>query len=155
MYSLLADGAVLAEGVPDTDAGLTELAETIGIVRSTFSGVYFDVMAKPDPMGIAYTAEALEPHTDSPCEDSPPGIQLLHCRINTTTGGESTLVDAAAVAEELRSTHRIVHGRLAYDQRTGERHLRGCYTDRGELRSKYRTLRRDSQQADPREQAAS
>jgi gamma-butyrobetaine dioxygenase len=249
MRSLLADGAILVEGVPDTDAGITELAETIGIVRSTFSGVYFDVMAKPDPMGIAYTAEALEPHTDSPCEDTPPGIQLLHCRVNTTTGGESTLVDGAAVAEELRSTHpddfdilastsipfrfqhrgldmrarqrvievddrgvvtgvtisqhmagvfdldqelldrfypafcrfgrllreprfvvrftlragdcmifdnhRIVHGRLAYDKRTGERHLRGCYTDRGELRSKYRTLLRDSQRADPREPAAS
>jgi gamma-butyrobetaine dioxygenase len=237
MRVLLADGVAMVDGVPDSDGGLTELAETIGIVRSTFSGVYFDVKAKPDPMGLAYTAEALEPHTDSPCEDIPPGIQLLHCRVNTTVGGESTLVDGAAVAEELRSTHphdfevlastsipfrfqhrgldmrsrqrvielddrgvvtgvtisqhmadvfdldqallddfypafwrfgqmlreprfvlgftlaageclifdnhRIVHGRRAYDQRTGERHLRGCYTDRGELRSKYRTLRRE------------
>lgn len=36
--------------------------------------------------------------------------------------------------------HRIVHGRAAYDNSSGHRHLRGCYIDRGELRSSYRTL---------------
>ena len=36
--------------------------------------------------------------------------------------------------------HRIVHGRDAYSATSGERHLRGCYTDRGELRSTYRVL---------------
>jgi len=36
--------------------------------------------------------------------------------------------------------HRIVHGRAAYSATSGERHLRGCYTDRGELRSAYRVL---------------
>lgn len=36
--------------------------------------------------------------------------------------------------------HRIVHGRAAYSATSGERHLRGCYTDRGELRSTYRVL---------------
>ena len=36
--------------------------------------------------------------------------------------------------------HRIVHGREAYSATSGDRHLRGCYTDRGELRSTYRAL---------------
>ena len=36
--------------------------------------------------------------------------------------------------------HRAVHGRDAYDPTEGERHLRGCYIDRGELRSTYRAL---------------
>ncbi|ASP33705.1 TauD/TfdA family dioxygenase [Labrenzia sp. VG12] len=36
--------------------------------------------------------------------------------------------------------HRIVHGRAAYSATSGSRHLRGCYTDRGELRSTYRVL---------------
>jgi gamma-butyrobetaine dioxygenase len=36
--------------------------------------------------------------------------------------------------------HRVVHGREAYTASSGERHLRGCYTDRGELRSAYRVL---------------
>ncbi|MGG7644246.1 TauD/TfdA family dioxygenase [Rhodovulum sp. YNF3179] len=36
--------------------------------------------------------------------------------------------------------HRIVHGRAAYAATSGERHLRGTYTDRGELRGLYRAL---------------
>jgi gamma-butyrobetaine dioxygenase len=36
--------------------------------------------------------------------------------------------------------HRIVHGREAYAPKSGDRYLRGCYIDRGELRSSYRTL---------------
>lgn len=36
--------------------------------------------------------------------------------------------------------HRIVHGREGYTASSGERYLRGCYVDRGELRSTYRIL---------------
>ncbi|MCV0426272.1 MAG: TauD/TfdA family dioxygenase [Roseibium sp.] len=36
--------------------------------------------------------------------------------------------------------HRIVHGRAAYSATSGDRHLRGCYIDRGEMRSTYRVL---------------
>ena len=36
--------------------------------------------------------------------------------------------------------HRIVHGREGYVAESGRRHLRGCYTDRGALRSTYRVL---------------
>ena len=37
--------------------------------------------------------------------------------------------------------HRIVHGRDADAAQSGQRHLRGCYVDRGELRSTYRALK--------------
>ncbi len=36
--------------------------------------------------------------------------------------------------------HRIVHGRASYSATSGDRHLRGCYIDRGEMRSTYRVL---------------
>jgi gamma-butyrobetaine dioxygenase len=36
---------------------------------------------------------------------------------------------------------RIAHGRASYLEGSGARHLRGCYVDRGELRSTYRVLR--------------
>lgn len=36
--------------------------------------------------------------------------------------------------------HRVVHGREAYAATSGERYVRGCYTDRGELCSTYRAL---------------
>ncbi|WP_397543745.1 TauD/TfdA family dioxygenase [Roseovarius salis] len=36
--------------------------------------------------------------------------------------------------------HRIVHGREGFSAESGQRHLRGCYTDRGAAWSTYRTL---------------
>jgi gamma-butyrobetaine dioxygenase len=36
---------------------------------------------------------------------------------------------------------RIAHGRTSYIEGSGVRHLRGCYVERGELRSTYRVLR--------------
>ena len=36
--------------------------------------------------------------------------------------------------------HRIVHGRAEYSATSGDRRLRGCYADRGEMRSTYRAL---------------
>ena len=36
--------------------------------------------------------------------------------------------------------HRIVHGRSAYSATSGDRYVRGCYTDRAEFRSTYRAL---------------
>jgi len=37
--------------------------------------------------------------------------------------------------------HRIAHGRASFIKGSGARHLRGCYVDRGDLRSVYRVLR--------------
>jgi gamma-butyrobetaine dioxygenase len=36
--------------------------------------------------------------------------------------------------------HRIVHGRSAYSATSGDRYLRGTYSDRGEMRSTYRAM---------------
>ncbi|WP_288903564.1 TauD/TfdA family dioxygenase [uncultured Sneathiella sp.] len=37
--------------------------------------------------------------------------------------------------------HRVAHGRTSFEDGGGFRHLRGCYVDRGELRSTYRVLK--------------
>jgi gamma-butyrobetaine dioxygenase len=44
----------------------------------------------------------LDPHTDNPYRSPVPGVQLLHCLANKTSGGLSTLVDGIAVGEALR-----------------------------------------------------
>jgi gamma-butyrobetaine dioxygenase len=234
VHALLTQGVALLTGMPDSDAGLTEAANLIGFPRPTFFGAYFDVRLHIAPDNLAYTAKALELHTDVPAEDLAPGIQFLHCRRNSVEGGQSLFVDGAAVAAELRRTHpedfrllcettvpfycehdsydmrarqrvieldhhgdiagvtisqhmadvfdhdqrfldayypafcrfgrllqdprfvmrfrlnagecivfdnhRIVHAREAFVAESGERFLRGTYTDRGELRSRWRTL---------------
>ena len=234
VHALLTQGVAILTDMPDSDQGLTDAANLIGFPRPTFFGAYFDVRLHIDPDNLAYTAKALELHTDVPAEDLPPGVQFLHCRRNSVDGGESLFVDGAAVAAELRRTHpedfrllcettvpfynehdaydmrarqrvielddhgdiagvtmsqhmadvfdhdqrfldayypafcrfgrllqdprfvmrfrlnagecivfdnhRIVHARAAFVADSGERHMRGTYTDRGELRSRWRKL---------------
>jgi gamma-butyrobetaine dioxygenase len=232
--ALLVEGVAIITSMPDSDAGLTDLARLIGHIRPTFFGDYFDVRTHIKPTNLAYTAKALELHTDTPAEEFAPGIQFLHCRTNSVEGGANLFLDGMAVANDLRKefphdfallsetlipyycehdtydarsrqrvieldengevsgvtisqhmadifdlpqnfldayypafcrfgrmlqsdkylmrfrlnatecivfdNHRIVHGRSAYSATSGDRYLRGCYTDRGEMRSTYRAL---------------
>ncbi|WP_405404968.1 TauD/TfdA family dioxygenase [Paracoccus sp. Ld10] len=232
--ALIVEGFAIVTDMPDSDAGLTETANLIGQVRPTFFGDYFDVRTHIKPTNTAYTAAALELHTDTPAEEHAPGVQFLHCRANTVAGGQSIYSDGVAVANAFRErdpegfrllsevaipfycehdtydmrsrqtvieldergevtgltisqhmadifdldqtvldsyypafcnfgrmlqedrymmrflmkagecmvfdNHRIVHGRAAYSADSGSRYLRGCYVDRGEMRSTYRAL---------------
>lgn len=95
-------GLSLVTGLTDdVEAGL-DVARRIGHLRETNFGVTFDVMSKPDPNNLAYTASALPLHTDLTNQEMPPGYQFLHCLANEADGGGSTFCDGAAVAEDLR-----------------------------------------------------
>ncbi len=232
--AMLIEGFTIVTDMPDSNEGLTETASLLGQVRPTFFGDYFDVKTHIKPTNTAYTAAALELHTDTPAEEHAPGVQFLHCRANTVQGGGSLYADGVAVANDFRhrdpegfkllsevsvpfycehdsydmrsrqtvieldergevegltisqhmldiidldqtlldayypafcrfgrmlqeekymmkfvmnagecmvfDNHRIVHGRAAYSATSGDRYLRGCYTDRAEMRSTYRAL---------------
>ena len=232
--AMLVHGFTIVTDMPDSNEGLTQTAELMGYVRPTFFGEYFDVKTHINPTNTAYTSAALELHTDTPAEEFAPGIQFLHCRVNTVDGGQSLYSDGVAVANDFRKrdpegfkllsevsipffcehdtydsrsrqtvieldqhgevsgltisqhmadifdldqsllddyypafcrfgkmlqedkylmrflmkggecmvfdNHRIVHGRAAYSATSGDRYLRGCYVDRGEMRSTYRAL---------------
>jgi gamma-butyrobetaine dioxygenase len=51
------------------------------------------------------TGLALELHSDLPNYAMPPDFQFLHAIANDAVGGDSTMADAFAVAEQLRSTN--------------------------------------------------
>ena len=232
--ALLVEGIAIVQDMPDSDAGLSDLVRVLGQLRPTFWGEYFDVKTHIAPTNLAYTAKALELHTDTPAEDAAPGVQFLHCRANTVAGGENLFLDGMAAANDLKvehpedfrllceteipfycehdgfdmrarqrvieldaqgevsgvtisqhmadvfdlsqpfldryypalrrfgrmlqspkylmrfrlkpgecivfDNHRIVHGRAAYSATSGDRYYRGCYADRGEMRSTYRAL---------------
>lgn len=234
LEALIVEGIAFVTDMPDTDEALTRLANVMGQVRPTFFGDYFDVRTHINPTNTAYTASALELHTDTPAEEHAPGIQFLHMRRNSVEGGRNLFGDGVAAANDFRTldpegfrllssvdvpfycehdtydmrayqrvieldphgavsgltisqhmldlidlpqsllddyypafcrfgkllqsdkylmrftlkagecavfdNHRIVHGRAAYSATSGERYLRGCYTDRAEMRSSYRAL---------------
>ncbi len=95
-------GFVVFTGVPSTDRSVNRVGEVFGHVRHTNFGDMFDVRSVPNANDLAYTAIELGAHTDNPYRTPVPGVQLLHCLINETTGGLSTLVDGVTVATALR-----------------------------------------------------
>ncbi len=109
MYESLLDfykyGFVIFENVPTQDNFIVNFANSIGSIRRTNFGEFFNVKSKPNPNDLAYTSLPLAPHTDNPYRKPVPCIQLLHCIENEVGGGSSTLVDGLAVTEELKKEH--------------------------------------------------
>jgi gamma-butyrobetaine dioxygenase len=100
--AFLALGFVVLTGVPGKEGAVLELGRRFGYVRDTNFGPVFDVRNEPKAIDLAYTGLALAPHVDNPYRAPQPGIQILHCLVNDTSGGDSLLVDGLALAEELR-----------------------------------------------------
>jgi gamma-butyrobetaine dioxygenase len=96
-------GTIVVHDAPTTDQTVIAIAERFGYVRQTNFGRMFDVRSVPNSNDLAYRSVGLGPHTDNPYRVPVPGIQLLHCLVNETTGGWSTLVDAVAVTDRLRA----------------------------------------------------
>lgn len=96
-------GFIILQGVPTVPETILTVARRFGFPRDTNFGVIFNVRSETDGEDLAYTALALDPHTDNPYRTPVPGIQLLHCLTNRTTGGLSTLVDGLSVANALRA----------------------------------------------------
>ncbi len=105
LESFLERGFVILEGVPAEPGMVLRVGAQFGFVRETNFGALFDVRSTPEATDLAYTSVALDPHTDNPYRTPVPGIQLLHCLVNETSGGLSTLVDGFAVAHALRASH--------------------------------------------------
>ena len=95
-------GLVTDLAAGDAEAG-QRIARRVGFLRETNFGVTFDVMSKPNPNNLAYTAGRLTLHTDLPNQELAPGFQFLHCIENTARGGGSLFADGFRLAAELRA----------------------------------------------------
>lgn len=103
LEALIVEGVSIITDMPNSNQGLTDLVRLMGQVRPTFFGDYFDVKTHINPTNTAYTAAALELHTDTPAEEHAPGIQFLHCRANSVEGGLSLYGDGLAAANDFRT----------------------------------------------------
>lgn len=95
-------GFLILHGTPTQPDSILSIARRFGFVRETNFGAFFEVYSRPESNDLAYRPVALGPHTDNPYRNPVPGIQLLHCLQNETSGGLSTLVDSLAVAQQLQ-----------------------------------------------------
>ena len=109
MYELLKSfyeyGFAIVEKLPTKNNFIVNFANSIGSIRPTNFGEFFNVKSIPNPNDLAYTSLPLSPHTDNPYRKPVPCIQLLHCIENEVSGGLSTLVDGFKVANHLKKNN--------------------------------------------------
>ena len=102
-------GFAVASDCQPKSSTIEEFAQLMGPIRPTNFGRLFDVKTKPAADSNAYTAMALPAHTDLGTREYAPGLQLLFCVENSTTGAESILVDGFALARYLEQHHPQEH----------------------------------------------
>jgi trimethyllysine dioxygenase len=95
-------GFSLVVNTPPNLGATEQLLRRIGYVRETIFGGMFEFTADMSKADTAYTNLELRPHTDGTYSHDAPGAQMLHCLHFEGTGGESTMVDAFAIAARLK-----------------------------------------------------
>ena len=101
-------GIAIVKNAPSANKSALPLLNRISHTRETFFKTPFEVINVPKPNNSAYTAHALRNHMDLPWFENPPGYQFLHCLINEAEGGNSSAVDAFAVADYLRNNEKEI-----------------------------------------------
>jgi gamma-butyrobetaine dioxygenase len=112
LRGLLSTGFMLLSGVPAEPGAVADVAASFGYVRETNYGRVFDVRVEPSQANLAFTRQPIGPHTDNPYRDPAPTLQLRHCLVNATSGGESGLLDGFRAAAQLRAEDPEAFDRL-------------------------------------------
>lgn len=106
LYKLSIYGVALIENTPDSDKALDPLVAKIGFTKRTHYGIKFVVQSVPNTSNVAYLSSKLQMHTDLPYYEYCPGVNLLHCLVQTASqGGENLLSDCHYVANYMKANH--------------------------------------------------
>jgi gamma-butyrobetaine dioxygenase len=101
-------GIAIVKNAPVEKNSAFKVLNRISHTRETFFKTPFEVINIPKPNNSAYTTHALRNHMDLPWFENPPGYQFLHCLVNSAKGGDSSAVDAFAVAEYLKKNEKEI-----------------------------------------------
>lgn len=103
LTALSINGVALIENAPITPNECRKLANRVGFIRKTHYGEEFIVENKPNSTNVAYLSTPLQMHTDLPYYDYKPGINLLHCLVQSVSDGAfNLLTDGFVVANIMK-----------------------------------------------------
>lgn len=107
----LKHGFCFVSKTPHTPEATERLLESIGPIRNTHYGAFYDFIPNLEKADTAYTNLALAAHTDTTYFSEPAGLQAFHMLSHTAPpdtrstddqlGGQSLLVDGFHVAHQL------------------------------------------------------
>jgi gamma-butyrobetaine dioxygenase len=102
LHGFIAHGVGILRDVPCEPGTVLDVGRAFGELRTTSWGLVFDVISMENANSVAYTNLPLVTHTDEGYRDPAPTVQLQHFLRADAQGGESTLVDGFAIAEDMR-----------------------------------------------------
>jgi gamma-butyrobetaine dioxygenase len=106
LRSLTVNGIATITGVPESEWEARKIADRVGFIRKTHYGEEFMVKAKDATSNVAYLSANLQMHTDLPYYEYVPGVNLLHCLVQSKSGGaQNLLIDGFYVADKLKREH--------------------------------------------------
>lgn len=103
---LAMNGVAIIKNTPRTEAEARKIADRVGFIRRTHYGEEFMVKAKEGTSNVAYLSAPLQMHTDLPYYHFAPGVNLLHCLVQSkSSGAQNQLSDAFFVANVMREKY--------------------------------------------------
>lgn len=96
----------MISGAPLTEKECRKIANRVGFIKKTHYGEEFIVRAKENTSNVAYLSTPLQMHTDLPYYEYKPGINLLHCLVQSESPGAfNLLADGFYVSERLKTEY--------------------------------------------------
>ena len=105
-------GISIVKNAPIKKKSAFKILNRISHTKETFFKTPFEVINIPKPNNAAYTSAGLFNHTDLPYFEYAPGYQFLHCLINESKGGNSSVVDGYAVADYIKKNNPDIFNQL-------------------------------------------
>lgn len=99
-------GIALIQDTPNEETALNEIIARVGFSKKTHYGDKFIVQNVPNTSNVAYLSNKLQLHTDLPYYEYCPGVNMLHCLVQTNgEGGENLLSDAHYTANYMKENY--------------------------------------------------
>lgn len=106
LSALATYGVTFLTNVPKKLGELRRLCDHVGFMRRTHYGEDHHITHKENTVNVAYLSTLLQMHCDLPYYEYIPGVQMLHCLVQTlSNGAENNLVDAIGVAKMMREKY--------------------------------------------------
>lgn len=106
LSALTINGIAIIRNTPQTELEARRVADRVGFIRRTHYGEEFMVKAKEATSNVAYLSAPLQMHTDLPYYQYAPGVNLLHCLVQSkSSGGQNLIADAFYVATLMKNDY--------------------------------------------------
>lgn len=101
--ALTTHGVALIKNAPESELEARKIINRVGFIKKTNYGEEFILKTRSDATNYSYVGAALQMHTDLPFYEYKPGTNLLHCLVQSTSGGgQNTITDGFYVANFMK-----------------------------------------------------